>query len=149
LAERPATVDELLSEARRELERLLPRDAFEATRHGAILVDVRSDSQRAADGTIPTASFVSRNVLEWRLDPSSEHRDPELARHDRQVILICNEGYQSSLAAASVRRLGIDATDVIGGFQAWQAADLPVTRHGSQSPASFDAPPPTSQQRSD
>lgn len=115
-----------MSEARRELARLSPREALEATRRGAILVDIRSDSQRAADGVIPGAAFVSRNVVEWRLDPASEHRDPELSRRDRLMILICSEGFQSSLAAATVRRFGVDATDVIGGFQAWCEVDLPV-----------------------
>jgi rhodanese-related sulfurtransferase len=126
LADQSETVEELLSEARRELARLSPREALQASRRGAILVDIRSDSQRAADGVIPAATFVSRNVVEWRLDPSSEHRDPELGRRDRQVILICNEGHQSSLAAATVRRFGVDATDVIGGFQAWRDEGLPV-----------------------
>lgn len=120
------TVEELLSEARAELARVSPRETIEAMRGGAILVDIRSDSQRAADGVIPDAAFISRNVLEWRLDPASEHRDPELARTDRRVILICDEGYQSSLAARNLCRLGIDATDVIGGFQAWREAGLPV-----------------------
>ena len=79
-----------------------------------------------SDGLIPTAVFVPRNVLEWRLDPSCDHRDPTLARRTHQVIVICHEGYQSSLAAAALRRLGLDATDVIGGFQAWKEAGLPV-----------------------
>ncbi len=96
-------------------------------RQGAALVDIRSDAQRAADGLIPDAGVVPRNVLEWRLDPQSDHRDAGLARRDRQVIVICNHGYQSSLAAATVRRYGMDATDVIGGFQAWREAGLPVT----------------------
>jgi rhodanese-related sulfurtransferase len=90
-------------------------------------VDIRSDRQRAADGVIPGARFVPRNVLEWRLDPESADRDPELARPDARVMLICDEGYQSSLAAATLRRFGLaDATDVVGGFQAWRAAGLPV-----------------------
>lgn len=120
------TVEELLSEARRELSRVSPREALEATRDGAILVDIRSDSQRAADGVIPNAAFIPRNLLEWRLDPASLHRDPELARTDRRVILICDEGYQSSLAAAILKRFELDATDVIGGFQAWRAEGLDV-----------------------
>jgi rhodanese-related sulfurtransferase len=124
LTDRPESVEGLLSDARRELARLSPRDAHEAMGNGAILIDIRSDAQRAADGLIPGASFVSRNVLEWRLDPESDHRDDELAFRDRQLIVICNEGYQSSLAA--VRRFGVDATDVIGGFQAWREAGLPV-----------------------
>jgi rhodanese-related sulfurtransferase len=128
LADQAETVEELLSEARRELARLSPADALETLRRGGVLIDIRSDAQRAADGLIPDARLVSRNVLEWRLDPRSEHRDAELARSDRAVILICNQGYQSSLAAATVRRFGVDATDVIGGFQAWRAAGLPVER---------------------
>ena len=128
MAGRPETVEELLAQARRELARLSSAAALEAAGEGAVLVDIRSDSQRARDGTIPGASFVPRNVLEWRLDPASEHRDPALARRDRQVILICNEGYQSSLAAANLRRLGLNATDVIGGFQSWLASGLPVTQ---------------------
>jgi rhodanese-related sulfurtransferase len=126
LTDRVETVEELLSEARRELSRVSPREALEAMRDGAILVDIRTDSQRDADGVIPDTAFISRNVLEWRLDPASEHRDPELARTDRRVILICDGGYQSSLAAANVRRLGVDATDVIGGFRAWRETGLPV-----------------------
>jgi rhodanese-related sulfurtransferase len=120
------SVDQLLSEARRGLTRLSPEEAAEAVDRGAILIDIRSDSQRSADGLVPGATFISRNVLEWRLDPACEDRDPELARRDRPVILFCNQGYQSSLAAANVRRFGIDATDVIGGFQAWREAGLPV-----------------------
>lgn len=120
------TVDDLLAEARRDLERLSPIQADAATREGAVLVDIRSDSQRAADGSIPGARFIARNVLEWRLDPSCEHRDPELARRDLELILICNQGYQSSLAAANLQRFGLRATDVVGGFQAWRSAGLAV-----------------------
>ena len=127
MAGRPQSADDLLAEARSGLVRLSPNEANEAAAAGAILIDIRSDTQRAADGLIPDAAFVSRNVLEWRLDPASPHRDPQLARHDRKVILICDEGFQSSLAAANVCRLGLDASDVIGGFQAWREAGLPVT----------------------
>jgi rhodanese-related sulfurtransferase len=126
------TVEELLLDARRELNRLSPEKALEAARDGALLVDIRSESQREADGTISAARFVPRNALEWRLDPASQHRDPQLASRDRLVILICNEGYQSSLAAATLRRLGIDATDVIGGFLAWRDAGLPIEPAGAR-----------------
>jgi len=123
----PTTVEELLAAARATLRRLAPADAHAAMRDGAQLVDIRSDSQRAADGTIPGAAFVSRNVLEWRLDPRCPHRDAQLAAGDTLLVLICNEGYQSSLAAATVQRFGQrPVTDVIGGFQAWRAARLPV-----------------------
>ncbi len=97
---------------------------------GAVLIDIRSDSQRAADGRIHAAVHIPRNVLEWRLDPECEHRDPDLARTDKRLILICNEGYQSSLAAATIRGFGVDATDVAGGFQAWRDQGLPVGPSG-------------------
>jgi rhodanese-related sulfurtransferase len=121
-----ASVSELLAQARAELERVGPAEAEQAAQSGDILIDIRSDSQRAADGLIPDARHIPRNVLEWRLDPACEHRDPEVARRDVRVILICDEGYQSSLAAATIRGFGVDATDVEGGFQAWRAAGLPV-----------------------
>jgi rhodanese-related sulfurtransferase len=120
------TVDEVLDEAREGLERLTPQAALAAQRSGAVLVDIRSEAQRARDGEIPGATRHPRNVLEWRLDPASDSRDPAIARRDVQVVLVCDGGYQSSLAAATVRRFGVDATDLIGGFQAWRAAGLPV-----------------------
>jgi rhodanese-related sulfurtransferase len=122
------SVEELLSTARRELTRVSPQEAHEAMLDGAKLIDIRSDGQRVSDGLIPGAVVVPRNVLEWRLDPRCEHRDPELARPNQRLILICHEGYQSSLAAATVRRFGVDATDVVGGFKAWRDAGLPVTQ---------------------
>jgi rhodanese-related sulfurtransferase len=122
------TVAQLLEEARRGLPRLTPEEAYEAVRAGAGLVDIRSDKQRLDDGDIQGARHIPRNVLEWRLDPACAHRDPELAQRGRVVIVLCDEGYQSSLAAATVRRFGIDAADVIGGFRAWRAAGLPVER---------------------
>jgi rhodanese-related sulfurtransferase len=122
----PLTVDELLAEARSGLARVSPTAAAEALERGAVLVDIRSELQRGKDGDMPGAAPVARNVLEWRLDPRSEHRDPALADREGTVIVICDEGYQSSLAAANLRRLGVDATDVIGGFQAWRATGLPV-----------------------
>jgi rhodanese-related sulfurtransferase len=109
------------------LERVSPRAAQEAHHCGAVLIDIRSDAQRTRDGEIPGAVVIQRNVLEWRLDPACAHRDPRLAKPGQTVILICDEGYQSSLAAATLRRFGIDATDVIGGAQAWRAAGLPLT----------------------
>ena len=121
-------VQDLLEEARARLERLTPEQAHAAMGEGALLVDIRSDSQRAGDSLIPGARFVPRNVLEWRLDPASPHRDPELGRRDARVVLLCDEGYQSSLAAATLQSFGVAATDVIGGFRAWRAAGLPIER---------------------
>jgi rhodanese-related sulfurtransferase len=122
------TIDELLAAARRRLQRLDPVAARDAVTAGAILIDIRSELQRERDGVIPGAHFVPRNALEWRLDPASGHSDPALgANLERQVILVCDEGYQSSLAAATLQQLGFErATDVDGGFQAWRAAGLPV-----------------------
>jgi rhodanese-related sulfurtransferase len=132
LPEKSTGVDDLLAEARRDLKRLSPRETLAATSRGAVLIDIRSDSQRAEDGVIPSSAHVARNVLEWRLDPGCEHRDRTLSDGDRQLILLCNEGYQSSLAAATIRSFGVDVTDVIGGFQAWREAGLPVTRLAGQ-----------------
>jgi rhodanese-related sulfurtransferase len=105
-----------------------PPAAEAALADGALLIDIRSEAQRAADGVIPGALWFARNVLEWRLDPASSHADPVASADlDRPVILVCDEGYQSSLAAATLRDLGFRrATDLDGGFQAWRAAGLPV-----------------------
>ena len=120
------TVDQLLAEARAKLVRLTPAQARDAVSAGAVMVDIRPADQRERDGRLPGAHVIPRNVLEWRLDPRCEHRDPDVARTDRQVVVVCDEGYQSSLAAATLRRLGLDATDVIGGVQSWRAEGLPL-----------------------
>ena len=122
------TVDELLADARSHLTRVSADDALRAMARGAVLVDIRSELQRDGDGLVPDSVFVPRNVLEWRLDPASPHAVPGLTQRGRAVILICDEGYQSSLAAATLRSFGVDATDVIGGFQAWREAGLPINR---------------------
>ena len=123
------TINDLLDAARGQLDRLEPVDALRAAQEGALLVDTRSADLRRADGSIPGAVHVPLSVLYWRLDPASESRDPALADPDRQVILICAHGYSSSLAAATLRDLGFSrATDVVGGFEAWAAAGLPVER---------------------
>jgi rhodanese-related sulfurtransferase len=125
-------VQQLLLASRAVLDRLTPAEARAAQRRGAILVDIRSDSQRWRDGVLPGACEVPRNVLEWRCDPASSHRAPALARADVQLVLICDEGYQSSLAAATLHRFGLTrATDVIGGFRAWRDAGLPVVSAAS------------------
>jgi rhodanese-related sulfurtransferase len=123
------TTEQLLSEARERLERVAPERAQAAMRAGALLIDIRSEVQRERDGVIPGSRFIARNVLEWRCDPASPWHDPVVTDGHARLIVICNEGYQSSLAAATLHRLGlVDATDVIGGFQAWNAAGLPVRR---------------------
>jgi rhodanese-related sulfurtransferase len=114
------TIDEVLEAARRRIVRLAPEHAVSACRAGAVLVDIRRAAQREAEGELPGALVVERNVLEWRFDPWSEARLP-MADYDLQVIVICQEGYTSSLAAASLQDLGIHrATDVIGGYAAWR-----------------------------
>lgn len=120
-------IDELLAEARGGLTRLRPEAAFALLTDGAVLVDIRPLEQRIAEGEIPGAIIIGRNVLEWRLDPRSEARIPPLARADAQIIVMCSEGYASTLAAATLRRIGLrEATDLDGGFQAWKAAGLPT-----------------------
>ncbi|WP_309055897.1 rhodanese-like domain-containing protein [Streptomyces sp.] len=126
----PVGIDELLERVRSGLDRIEPRAAYEAYRAGdALLVDTRYAALRERDGLIPGALVVERNELEWRLDPLGSHRAAEAVGHDLRVVVLCNEGYASSLAAESLRRLGLHrATDLIGGFQAWKAAGLPVLR---------------------
>ena len=122
-------IEQLLAQARAGLRRLEPHQALDAMRRRAILIDTRPEFQRRADGEIPGAVVIERNHLEWRLDPTSAARIPQAVDHDVEWIVICDEGYSSSLAAASLRSLGLHrATDVIGGFRAWRAAGLPVTR---------------------
>ncbi|MFJ6570532.1 rhodanese-like domain-containing protein [Streptomyces sp. NPDC091292] len=123
------SIDAHLERVRAGLDRIDPQQAYAAAESGeALLVDTRYAALRERDGLIPGALVVERNELEWRLDPQGTHRAPEATSHDLRVIVFCNEGYASSLAAASLRQLGLHrATDLIGGFQAWKAAGLPVT----------------------
>ena len=124
-----AGIDEILAAARARLRRLGPHEVRAATARGAILVDIRPAAQRAEFGEIPGAVVIERNVLEWRLDPRSDARLPVADRYDLDVIVTCQEGYTSSLAAASLQDLGLSrATDLAGGFAAWEAAGLPVSR---------------------
>ncbi|MET8451351.1 rhodanese-like domain-containing protein [Streptomyces sp. NPDC005209] len=127
--EQPLGIDELLTRVRERYRRIEPGEAFRAARAGeALLVDIRYAALRERDGVIPGALVVERNELEWRLDPVGSHRVPEAIGHDLRIVVICNEGYASSLAAASLHQLGLHrATDLIGGFQAWKSAGLPVT----------------------
>jgi rhodanese-related sulfurtransferase len=124
------TVDEFLDRARAELDRVSPDEAQRLQADGALLVDIRPIANRAAEGEIPGSVPVERIHLEWRLDPGSDHRLSELDR-DTKVIVLCNEGYASSLAARDLHRLGLTtATDLVGGFRAWAAAGLPVVAGG-------------------
>jgi rhodanese-related sulfurtransferase len=116
-----ARIDDLLAHARRDLDRVGAAELSAEMAAGALVVDTRPVEQRRRDGELPGAVVIDRNVLEWRLDPTCPHRIPEAADPDRRIIIVCNEGYSSSLAAATLRRIGlVRATDLAGGFQAWK-----------------------------
>jgi rhodanese-related sulfurtransferase len=122
------SIDQVLAQARSRLRRLDPHQADAEIRAGAVLVDIRPQAQRADEGEVPGALRVERNVLEWRFDPASDSRLPLAGSYDLRVIIMCSEGYTSSLAAAALQDLGlVNATDLVGGFRAWAAAGLPVT----------------------
>lgn len=121
-------IEELLAQARDGLDRLTPEQAFEAVARGdAVVVDIREEDRRSLEGRVPGAIEIERNVLEWRCAPESEWRDERISDPDRIVVVMCNQGFQSSLAAATLQRLGLPrATDMDGGFQRWRADGLPV-----------------------
>ena len=128
------TVDDLLASARGHIRRLDPHEAAAARRRGALLIDIRPTIQRRWEGEVPGAVVVERNVLEWRLDPASAHRLAQITDHDQEIIVMCSEGYASSLVAATLVELGFtSAGDLEGGFQAWAKAGLPV-RGGRRRP---------------
>ena len=130
---RPNALDEYLAAARSALVRLDPENAYAATQRGALLIDIRSEFQRRRDGEARGAIIVERNHLEWRLHPDSAARIPEATSADVEWILLCDEGYASSLAAAALQALGLRATDVVGGLRAWRAAGLPLGPPGEVS----------------
>lgn len=120
-------VQQLLDQARKGMTRLSPREAAAAAADGALLIDTRTEIQRREQGDLPGALVIDRTVLEWRLDPDSPDRIPEATGHDLLIIVVCRQGYSSSLAAAGLRALGLHrATDMIGGFEAWLAEGLPT-----------------------
>ena len=122
------SINQVLAEARSRLCRVDPHQADAEMGAGALLVDIRPQAQRAAEGEVPGALRIERNVLEWRFDPASDSRLPQARGYETRVIIMCSAGYTSSLAAASLQDLGLaNATDLAGGFQAWAATGLPVT----------------------
>lgn len=124
----PRSIDAIVEAARQRLRRLDPLAAQDAMNSGALLVDIRPHAQRLAEGSVPGALVVERNVLEWRFDPRSDARLPEATGFDLHLIVMCSQGYASSLAAASLQDLGLHrATDLAGGFLAWSQAGLPVS----------------------
>ncbi|MGK4584153.1 rhodanese-like domain-containing protein [Kitasatospora sp. HPMI-4] len=135
------TVDELVERARAGVHRPGPAEAHRAAAEGALLVDIRPAAQRSREGGIPGALVIERNVLEWRLDPTGSHRIPEATGYGLTVIVVCSEGYASSLAAAGLRELGLHrATDLDGGFAAWAAAGLPTVAGTAEGPEHRSAP---------
>ncbi|WP_460699615.1 rhodanese-like domain-containing protein [Nocardia thraciensis] len=126
------TIDQMLENARTRLRRVYAFELPEAIARGALLVDIRPQAQRVKEGTLPGALVIERNVLEWRLDPSSSARLALAADHDVEWIVVCSEGYTSSLAAASLQQLGLHrATDLVGGYQAVKAAGLLTVAAGA------------------
>ncbi|MEU7876023.1 rhodanese-like domain-containing protein [Dactylosporangium sp. NPDC049140] len=122
-------VDRILDEARNGIRRYTPHETEAARRRGALVVDTRTETQRAETGELPGAIVIDRTVLEWRLDPASDARIEEAAGYDVEVVVVCRQGYSSSLAAESLRRVGLHrATDLAGGVEAWLAAGLPLHR---------------------
>ena len=123
------SIEEILADARARLDRVEPAQLADEHASGALIVDVRPTEQRSRDGALPGAVVIDRNVLEWRLDPACEHHIVEVVAYDTRIVIVCNEGYQSSLAAAQLRALGLHrATDLIGGFQAWLTLTAGGTR---------------------
>lgn len=139
-----SNIDRQLAEARARLRRLDATQAAAAVDAGALLIDIRPAEQRKREGDVPVAVTVERNVLEWRLDPTSRDRISALSGPDQMVVVLCSEGYASSLAAVSLHEVGLPAaTDVVGGFRAWAAAGLPTTggrdaAHGDRATTTVD-----------
>jgi rhodanese-related sulfurtransferase len=124
-------LDALLADARSTLARLGPAEAQAAIAAGALLVDIRPEAQRRREGEVPGALYVERNVLEWRFAPDSNHRLPDLAHDEQVVVVMCSEGYASSFAARTLQQVGVvNATDLVGGFLAWEAAGQPAVPFG-------------------
>jgi rhodanese-related sulfurtransferase len=124
MSDQRSTIEQMLADAEAELDRVAPQNLAAEVEAGALVVDIRPSENRTAEGPIPGAVVIERIHLEWRLDPTSAHRI-DVASVDRRIIVVCNEGYASILAAQSLRRLGLpNATDLVGGFRAWRALTL-------------------------
>jgi rhodanese-related sulfurtransferase len=123
------TLEQLLNEAQARIDRLLPHEAFAAVSRGAVMIDIRSAVERERDGIVPGSLHIPRTVLEWRLDPDSPWRNPSIGGLDQQIVLVCDDGCSSILAAATLADLGFTQVgDVVGGFAAWREAELPATQ---------------------
>lgn len=127
------SIDDMLTAARSRLRRMTPHQAASAVDDGALLVDIRPQGQRRREGEVPGSLVIERNVLEWRFDPTNAARLAAATGHDVRVVVMCSQGYTSSLAAASLQEIGLGhSTDIVGGFQAWSAAGLPTTAGGRE-----------------
>lgn len=123
------SIDTILDSARARLNRVAPGDIERERLDGAVIVDIRPAEQRGRDGTLPGAIVIDRNVLEWRLDPACDHHIPEITDYDVRIVIVCNEGYSSSLAASLLHDIGLHrATDLIDGYQAWLALRVATSR---------------------
>lgn len=131
------SIDTVLAAARARLDRVAPEDLEREQLDGAVIVDIRPAEQRTRDGTLPGAIVIDRNVLEWRLDPACDHHIPEIAGYHTRIVIVCNEGYSSSLAAALLHDVGLNrATDLVGGYQAWLARFEQLPPVSTDQPAS-------------
>jgi rhodanese-related sulfurtransferase len=140
-AESPRPLQDLLDRSAERIERLSPAEAAAAVAEGALLVDIRSDAAREQDGVVPRSLHVPRTVLEWRLEPDGEDRSPYAAGPDDRIIILCDHGYSSILAAATLADLGFSRVgDVVGGFEAWRDAGLPIRAHPTVRPAPGERP---------
>jgi rhodanese-related sulfurtransferase len=131
---RSRTLAELLHRASEMVERLTPAEALAAQEDGALLIDIRSDLSRLRDGVVPGSLHIPRTVLEWRVAPDSAWRNPSIAGREQRLVLICEHGFSSTLAAATLVELGFRAGDVVGGFAAWTEAGLPVAEAPQPTP---------------
>jgi rhodanese-related sulfurtransferase len=125
--EQMTPIERMVEADRSLLHRLEPHEVDGAVRQGGVIVDIRSHEQRVEHGVVPGSIRIHRNVLEWRVDPSSGWYDDRFAAYDGPLIVMCHEGFSSSMAAATLQRLGFTrATDMVGGFEAWAEAGLPT-----------------------
>jgi rhodanese-related sulfurtransferase len=137
------SVDELLASARRAIDRVEPHELRRLHAYGALVVDIRPERQRAEEGELGFGIVVERNVLEWRFDLRGAHALPEVEGYDQLIVIVCSEGYASSLAAASLRQLGFTRpADLAGGYRAWRADAPPPGRRAARTPGRQDAVPP-------
>ncbi len=138
------SIDTVLAEARARLQRLTPDDAWMGARRGAaLIIDIRTPTDRSRDGAIPGSLHLPRTVLEWRVDPASSRAHPAVGGFERLLVLVCNEGYSSSLAAVALHEIGfVNATDIVDGIRGWERAGLPLAAPAPLAPGLRDGDGP-------